>query len=371
MNIAVNTRLLINDLHGGIEWFTYECLKRITINNPEHSFYFIFDRNFNSKFIFSDNVQGIVLGPKAIHPVIWHYWMEHKVAPFLKSIKADIFISPDGALPINTDTPCLPVIHDINFMHRRRDLPFLKSIYFRKQFRKFAEKASRIATVSEYSKNDLINTWQLDPSRIDVVYNGVSEKFFPQKDTDNNNRPEKPYFLFVGNLSPRKNIPNLIRAYNRFRDRVQEEYQLVIAGERFFLNGEVDRLITNSDYKDEIILTGKKTPDELRLLYSNAIALVFVPWFEGFGIPLLEAMKCACPVICSDTTSMPEIAGDAAVLVKPDNPEMIADEMYRLISNPDIRESRIEIGYRQAEQFSWDNTASDLWNSVLKSLNNN
>ncbi|MDX2415135.1 MAG: glycosyltransferase family 1 protein, partial [Bacteroidales bacterium] len=265
----------------------------------------------------------------------------------------------------------LPVIHDINFMHRQRDLPFLKSIYFRKQFRKFAKKASRIATVSEYSKNDLINTWQLDPSKIDVVYNGVSEKFFPQKNTFDNNSPGKPYFLFVGNLSPRKNIPNLIRAYNKFRDRVEEEYRLVIAGERFFMNGEVDRLITNSDYKDEIILTGKKSPDELRLLYSNAIALVFVPWFEGFGIPLLEAMKCACPVICSDTTSMPEIAGDAAILVKPDSPEMIAEEMYRLISNPGIRESRIEIGYRQAEQFSWDNTASDLWNSVLKSLNIN
>lgn len=371
MNIAVNTRLLINDLHGGIEWFTYECMKRITVNSPEHSFYFIFDRNFNDKFIFSENVTGIVLRPQAIHPVIWHYWMERKVAPFLKSIKADIFISPDGALPLNSNTPCLPVIHDINFMHRKNDLPFLKSIYFRKQFRKFAEKANRIATVSEYSKNDIINTWQIDPSKIDIVYNGVSDQFFPQQDKVDDKIKVIPYFLFVGNLSPRKNIPNLIRAYNKFRDLAQEKHSLVIAGERFFLNGELDKLINDSVYKSDIILIGKKTPDELRLLYSNATALVFVPWFEGFGIPLLEAMKCACPVICSDTTSMPEIAGDAAILVKPDNPDMIAQAMYHVIKNPDTRDSRIEMGYRQAEKFNWDNTASDLWSSVLKSLNIN
>lgn len=369
MNIAVNTRLLINDLHGGIEWFTYESLIRITRSHPEHQFYFLFDRQFDDKYIFSSNITPIILKPRAVHPLLWHYWLEEKVAPALRQINADLFLSPDGMISLKTNVPTLPVIHDINFFHRKNDLPLLKSVYFRKQFRKFAEKASRIATVSEYSKKDITSSWGIDPQRIDVVYNGVSEIFCTRTEKESNLKLI-PFFLFVGNLSPRKNVPNLIRAYCNFRDTCNMEYKLLIAGERFFLNREMDSLINKSKYKDDIILLGKQTPGELLWLYQYATALVFVPWFEGFGIPVIEAMKCGTPVIASNTTSIPEISGDAALLVDPGDTAAIASAMEKLIRMDKLKEEIIKRGFEQADKFSWDNTAESLWESILKAIKN-
>ena len=367
MNIAVNTRLLINDLHGGIEWFTYESLRRITSANPEHKFYFIFDRPYDEKFIFSSNIEPLVLGPRAVHPILWHYWLQYRVKPAMRKIGADIFLSPDGMIPLGTGIPVVPVIHDINFMHRRKDLPFLQSIYFRRRFRKFACKATRIVSVSEYSKQDMVNTWGLDPGLIDVVYNGVSDEYYPDNTVNGQSYPT-PYFLFVGNLSPRKNVPNLLKAFDKFKDNCDTDHKIIIAGERFFLNGETDRLIRTSKYKDDIILVGKKNRAELRKLYSMAEALVFVPWFEGFGIPVVEAMKCGTPVITSNTSSLPEVGGDAAIYVDPAMPDDIASAMEKLVRMNRLRNDMVEKGKIQAANFSWDNTATDLWKSLMKSI---
>lgn len=367
MNIAVNTRLLIDDLHGGIEWFTYESLRRITAANPGHKFYFIFDRQYDEKFVFSSNVEPLVLGPRAVHPLLWHYWLQYRVKPLLKRIGADIFLSPDGMIPLGTGIPSIPVIHDINFMHRKEDLPFLQSLYFRQRFRKFALEASRVVTVSEFSKKDMIDTWGINPEKIDVVYNGVSEEYFPDN-TANDLVPADPYFLFVGNLSPRKNVANLLRAFNIFRDKSGTKHKLIIAGERFFLNGETDREIGASKYKEDILLVGKKSRNELRMLYSRAEALVFVPWFEGFGIPVVEAMKCATPVITSSTTSLPEVGGDAAIYVDPGRPAEIASAMQKLLIMNGLRKDLLEKGRIQANKFSWDNTAAGLWETLIKSI---
>ena len=369
MNIAVNTRLLIDDIHGGIEWFTYETLSRITRNQPGHNFYFLFDRQVNDSFIFSSNITPVVIRPRAVHPVLWYYWLEKKIPSVLKNIRADLFLSPDGMISLSTDVPSLPVIHDISFFHRKDDLPFLKSQYNRHFFRKFAEKATRIATVSEFSKKDLVDSWGADHLKIDVVYNGASEIFYPMDYNSEEAEQVNPYFLFVGNLSPRKNVANLVRAYNLFRNESPSPVRLIIAGERFSLNSELDRVIRQSPYQRDIILTGKRSREQLRNLYNRAEALIFVPWFEGFGVPVIEAMRCGTPVIASNTTSIPEIAGEAAILVNPGNPAEIKSAMEKVVIDNDLQKSMINKGFNQAAKFTWDNSAGLLWESILKSTN--
>lgn len=385
MRIAVNTRLMINDIHGGIEWFSYECLKRICTAHPEHEFIFLFDRPYDEKFIFSSNIEPHIVKPTTIHPLFWYIWLEYKVPTVLRKTGADLFLSPDGMMPLRTDIPCIPVIHDINFYHRRHDLPRLKSLYYRKYFKLYAQKARRVVTVSEYSKQDMVRSWNIDPGKIDVVYNGAADEFSSSegtKDTKGKKNSEdiietsgtkatrdtKPYFLFVGNLSPRKNAANLVLAYERYRKELKGKAELIIAGDRLFMNRETDRIYMNSDYKNDIHFVGRKSRDELRSLYSEAIALVFVPWFEGFGIPLVEAMKCGTAVIASDTTSMPEIAGDAARLVNPSDTKAIAREMLTVEKDENLRKEMIRKGFLNSKKYTWDKTADLLWQSIEKSI---
>lgn len=374
MNIAVNSRLLVDDIHGGIEWFTYETLSRITSSHPEHRFFFIFDRPFRSEYVFSGNIEPLVLPPRTRHPVLWYWWLEKAMPPLLRKISADLFVSPDGLMPLKTNIPCLPVIHDINFWHRKKDLRPLVSGFYRYYYPRYARRAARIATVSEYSKSDMVNSWGIDPGKIDIVSNGASDHFFPEDEIDRSiTRREvtggEMFFLFVGNLSPRKNVPNLIRAYNLFRANGSYSHKLVVAGDRFFLNGELDREYRSSMWKEDILFTGMLDRDRLRSIYSAAEALVFVPWFEGFGIPVVEAMKCGTPVIASNTTSLPEVGGDAALYVDPASPGEICSAMMNVAGNRELRKELMAKGVERSSLFSWDRSADLLWESIESSLN--
>lgn len=373
MVIAVNTRLLINNIHGGIEWFTYEILSRVVKSNPEHHFVFIFDRPYNPEFVFSGNVEPVFTGPRAIHPFLWYRWIEKSVPEILKDYRADLFISPDGMIPGNSSVPSIPVIHDISFVHRPADIPWLKSQFYRRYFPRYAARAARIMTVSDYSASDISLSWGIDRSLIDIVYNGASEEFYPDRGPLTplipGIREESSFFLFVGNLSPRKNVPNMIRAYNRYRENSDSDTMLVICGDRFFLNSELDLLYSKSPYRDDIVFTGPMNREQLRRLYSNALALLFVPWFEGFGIPVVEAMRCGTPVIASDSTSLPEISGDAALLVDPGNIEEIASAMQKTETDSELRKRLITRGFDNAEKFTWEKAALSFWESVSKVIN--
>ncbi|MCA1760933.1 MAG: glycosyltransferase, partial [Bacteroidales bacterium] len=162
MRIAVNTRLLLKGKLEGMGWFSYETLKRMTRNHPEHEFIFIFDRPYSEEFIFSENITPVVIGPPARHPVLFYFWFEFQIPRVLKKHKADVFLSPDGYLSLKTKVPQLAVIHDISFAHRPQDIPGMKRWYYNYFFPKFARKATRIATVSNYSKTDIAKTYQVD-----------------------------------------------------------------------------------------------------------------------------------------------------------------------------------------------------------------
>lgn len=373
MVIAVNTRLLLKGKLEGIGWFTLETLKRITIGHPEHRFIFIFDRPFDEEFIFAENITPVVIGPPTRHPVLWYLWFEYQIPRVLKKYRADLFLSPDGYLSLRTKVPQLAVIHDINFVHRPADLPWLKAKYYNYFFPKFAKKAKRISTVSFYSKEDITRSFKVDYDKIDVVYDGINQIFKPTSEEERAAVRRKytagiPYFLFVGALHPRKNVGGLLRAFDAFKSVNGNQTKLLIVGGEMHKTGEILETYNNMRCKEDVVFTGRVSTSELHQILGAALALTFVPFFEGFGIPVVEAMSAGVPVICSNTTSIPEVGGSAVLYADPCKIEQITEAMIKMTEDTDFRKELIEKGFEQKNKFSWDETARLLWMSVERAL---
>lgn len=371
MLIVVNTRLLIPDRLDGIGRFTYETFSRITQDQPDHHFVFLFDRPIDSSFIFSENITPVKLFPPARRTWLFKIWFEYSVTKLLRDFKADLFVSPDGFLSLKTGVPSLPVIHDLNFEHYPQDLPPKITDYYRTYFPQFARKAKRIATVSEFSKNDIATRYNINPDEIDVVYNGASEGFVPaDAETITAVRKKysdgKPYFLFVGGLHPRKNIVRLLQAYELFRKTNDSQTQLVIVGQPYWKGFDLTQTLQQMQFRADVHFTGRVPQDELYRIMGSAHALTYVPYFEGFGIPIVEAMQCDVPVITSNVTSMPEIGGDAVLQVDPFEVSSIAGGMQALDNDPLLRAALLAKAKQQREKFSWDKSADLLWASMMR-----
>ena len=357
----------------GIGWFTFETLRRIVNSHPEHTFYFIFDRPYQKEVIFSDNVVPVVLFPPTRHPFLWYIWFEWRIPRLLKKIGADMFLSTDGYISLRSRVPSCAVIHDINFEHRPLDLPYLTRKYYRYFFPRFAREATRLATVSEYSRRDIINNYGIDEEKIDLVYNGASKNFTPATAQEIEAVREQytngaPYFIFVGTIHPRKNIKNLLRAFELFREEHKAPFKMVIVGKKTFLAKATEDQLESMKFKSDVIFTGRLSSGELNDIMSAAWALTFVPFFEGFGIPLVEAMNCDIPILTSNVTSLPEIAGDAAVYAEPESPGSIRDGMVRIVKEKGLREELIARGKKRRKLYSWDNTANELWKTIERVL---
>ena len=373
MRIAVNTRLLLKGKLEGIGWFTFETLIRMTQNHPEHEFIFIFDRPYDPDYIFSDNITPVVIGPQARHPLLFYIWFDFQIPKVLKKYKADLFLSPDGYLSLRTQVPQLAVIHDINFVHRPDDLPWLIAKYYNYFFPKFARIAKRIATVSFYSKEDIARSFKIDYDKIDVVYDGINQIFEPLLEKEKKKIRKKytdgtEYFLFVGALHPRKNVSGLLQAFDAFKGETTNSIKLMIVGGEMHKTGDIFETYENMRFKNDVIFTGRVSTDELHDIFGAALALTFVPFFEGFGIPVVEAMSAGVPVICSNTTSIPEVGGNAVVYADPMKIDQITDAMIKLANDKELRKNLIEKGFEQKNKFSWDETANLLWQSVKKAL---
>ena len=373
MVIAVNTRLLLPGKMEGIGWFTYENLRRITVNHPEHQFIFIFDRKYDEKFIFNSNVTPVIANPPSRHPILWYLFFEYGVPPVLKKFKADLFFSPDGWLSLRTKVKSLPVIHDLNFMHEPQWVSRAPRYYYNHFFPKFAQKANRIATVSEFSKQDITNRFQISPENIDVVYNGANESYTPINNEEKNDTRKRfskseEYFLFVGLVHPRKNLTRIIRAFNIYKQKTGRKEKLIIVGSTAYWTSDTSNAFENSAYKDDIIFVGRLEPIDLHKVFASAKVLVFASLFEGFGIPILESMYCDVPVITSDATSMPEIGGEAAIYVDPYSTDSIAEAMIKITADENLYNDLIVKGRVQRRKFSWDNSASLVWNAIEKTL---
>lgn len=373
MKIAVNARMLRKNQMDGIGWFTYNTMYHIVKQNPQIQFHFLFDSGIDKEFIFSDNVIPHNLFPPAKHPLLNIIWFEWSVRRALQKIDPDLFLSPDGNLCLGWKGKQYGVVHDINFVHISEDLKWSNRKYYNYFFPKYIRKAARLGTVSEYSKEDIVNTYKTNPDKIDVVYNGINSFYEPENDTVKKSAREKytggsEYFIFVGTLHPRKNILRLMQAFELFKKRTSSDMKLLLAGREMYKTDEMHHLKNNMQYGQDVIFTGRVPAEELKKIFASAFCLAFVPYFEGFGIPIIEAMQCDVPVITSNVTSMPEVAGDAALLVDPYNVDDIAKAMERLLLDPALRQALIQKGRIRKTVFSWERTAQLLWDSVSRIL---
>lgn len=373
MKIAVNTRLLLKGRLEGIGWYTFETMKRIVKNHPEHTFYFLFDRAYDSSFVFEKNVVPVVLHPQARHPILFWIWFEISVFSFLKKNDIDLFLSPDGYLSLRTKTPSIAVIHDLNFEHYPLDLPWLVRKYYRYFFPRFAKKASRIVTVSEFSKKDIHEQYGIDSAKIDVSLNGMNADFRVCELAEVESTKQKfsdgqDYFLFIGSLHPRKNLVNMFKAFDLFRKNNRTDIKLLIVGEKKWWTKEIATAYAEMAFKEEVLFLGRLSPEDLCRALSASLALVYVSYFEGFGIPIIEAYQCGTAVITSKVTSMPEVAGDAALLVDPFSVPDIASAMEKMAFDSLLRADLIAKGKNRKNMFSWDITAEKLWEGVEKEM---
>jgi len=373
VRIAINTRFLLKNELEGIGWFTYEVGKRLVERHPEHEFLFLFDSKYDPSFVFGKNVTPIVVFPPARHPFLWYWWYEWSIPQVLKKYKADVFLSTDGYGSLRTSVPSVLIIHDIAYRYMRHHFSRLMRDYFDYFVPKFVKKASRIVTVSEFSKNDLIQQLDVPPNKIAVSYNGCKATFQPLQDQEKQQvraqyAEGQDYFLYVGSIHPRKNVHRLIQAFDQFKKNTQSPVKLLIGGRFAWQTGEVKDAYDRADFKNDITFLGYVSNEDLPKLVGAALALVYVSLFEGFGVPLLEAMHCDVPVITSTTSSLPEVAGEAGLLVDPYDVTAIAEAMQTLYQNPVLRQNLIEKGKTQREQFNWEKATDVVWENIQWAL---
>jgi glycosyltransferase involved in cell wall biosynthesis len=371
MRIAINARFLLTGKLEGIGWFTYEICKRLVQQHPEHEFVFFFDRPFDPEFIFGKNVTPVVLFPPARHPFLFFAWFEFAVTRALKRHKIDVFFSPDGFMSLTSKVPTLLTIHDLAYAHFPEQIRFMDRKYYQYFMPRFARKAAKITTVSEFTKQDIMTQLSLSSDKIDVVYNGCRTFFTPMSIAEkaavkNQYSGGEDYFVYIGAIHPRKNVHRLISAFDAYKQRSNSKAKLLLGGRFAWQVGAVKDAFDQTEYKDDILFLGYLNTTELHHITASALAMVYVSTFEGFGVPLLEAMHCDVPTITSTTSSMPEVVGDAGICIAPEDVEGIADAMFRVERDTALRAMLIERGRLQRQKFSWDISANQIWAEILE-----
>ena len=264
-------------------------------------------------------------------------------------------------------SPCPVVvsIHDLSFEHLPGTFTWRSRQQLRLTVRRSAHKAAQIISLSEHGRADLVSTYQLNPEKVNVIPLAASSYFCRTSDEQELQRVrqtygiEGEYILSVGAIQPRKNLSRLIAAYSRLRWANPEGKlpKLVLVGKCAWLYDETLRTIREMGVTDSVVLTGYVPQADLPPLYSGALCFVYPSYFEGFGLPPLEAMKCGAPVIVGNKTSLPEVVGDAGVLVDPFDVDDIASAIQRVIADPGLRTLLRAQGLERAKLFDWQETA--------------
>ncbi len=371
MKVAINTRFLLKNKLEGIGRVTFEIVKRIVQSHPEDEFIFLFDRPYDKAFIFAENIKPIILKPPARHPFLWYWWFEQSLPAALRQHRADVFFSPDNHLSLKAKTKTVMITHDLAHIHYPNEIPFLAKKFYDYYVPKYVQKADHIIAVSEFTKKDIIKQYQTEEQKISVVYNACTDNFKPIDVSVKNNIKKKyaegqDYFFYIGSINPRKNIINLIHAFELFKMKTKSSNKLLLGGRFAWQSGPIKNAFDQSKFQSDIKLLGYLEEEELPKIIAAAKALVYVSLFEGFGLPILEAFHCETPVITSNVTSMPEVAGEAALMV---NPKSVVEIAKAMEATADQTRSQqfVEKGKAQREKFSWDDSAKKVY-AILKEV---
>lgn len=351
MKIGIDVRE-IRDYITGIGRFLLEFLKEA---NKYKEFEFILFGNQYTNFSKNELVgyKKIVMKEKI---TLW--WDQVQLNRAANENKIDVFFSPYYKMPIFSNIPTVIFLFDIIYLKVEPYKSRFKNKCYIKNYIKFASrKAQKILTCSYFTKKDLIDILNLPEQKLKVVYLSVDEKFRPQslneiQQVKQKYNIQKKYFLYVSNSKPHKNLNRLIQAYTLLSDEIKKEYQLVLGGVGNFFNSQFSTL--NSQLINFI-------PDEdLPGLYSGAELFVFPSLYEGFGLPPLEAMACGTPVITSNASSLPEVVGDATILVNPYDVNEIKEAIEKVLTDEQLKNSMIEKGLLRARYFTVEKQANKI-----------
>ena len=374
MRIAVNTRFLLKGNLEGLGIYTQEIFRRVVQTMPDHEFFFFFDRPYEKSFLFAKNVTPVVVPPPARHPLLWYAWFEYSVPRYLEKYQIDLFITPDGYASLRTAVPQILTVHYLGFEHYPEHVPFLARKYYQYFTPKFVRKATKIIAVSEYTKQDIIRLYQIAENKITVIHNGfdLDENELVQLSVENvmktHQLKPKEYFIFIGAVHPRKNVLGILRAFSLFKQKTNSDFKLLLLGRNAWLNKELQKEIQNSKFKNDIVWITEMERGKLLRMLQLSYSLVFPSYFEGFGIPVLEAMQLSVPVITSNVSALPEVAGDAALLCDPSQPENISNEMVRLYTDKSLYDKLVVKGKDRGKEFTWEKSAAQFTTIILQEL---
>ena len=303
---------------------------------------------------------GAAPGPLDENPVRRIVWEQMALPITLSRRKVDVFHGPVNVVPLVTHVPCVVTVHDLAFLKFSGQVTAPRRAWLTGAIRASARRARRVITVSESTRADLIDWLALPEEVVRAIPLGVSPHIKPISgdaldEFKRSRQIERPFVLTVGTIEPRKNLPTLLRAFSQIKDRVEQD--LILVGPDGWLTGDIRRTLNELSLGDRIHMTGFVADDELGSWYSAADAFAFPSFYEGFGLPVAEAMSCGTPVVASDSSSIPEVVGDAGVLIPPDNVDAWADALSQLLADRDRMESLGQLGRARSRAFSWDRTA--------------
>ncbi|MBB5441222.1 glycosyltransferase involved in cell wall biosynthesis [Pedobacter sp. AK017] len=303
-------------------------------------------------------------------------YFEHVSVPFyLKKNSFNLYHCPGYILPFFSKTSNVVTIHDLMAIDYPKLCQNETAAYFNMFLPNTIKNAQKIITVSNVVKNDILNKYsKIDESKIEVIYPGIGKHFQKIPDTHVNelvkkkyNLPPK-YFLFVGNLEPKKNIERIIEAYHELKKNVNIDHKLLIVGRRAWKFSSIFKLVVQKKLQSEVLFLGYVNENDLPSIYSSAEIFIFPSIYEGFGIPVLEAMACGCPTIISNRGALPEISGGICLQVDPFSITEIVNAVSTLLMHAQFRELSIIKGINWSKKFTWDLSAEKtdkLYNSLI------
>lgn len=282
----------------------------------------------------------------------------------LRRVKADVFHAPHYVLPQFLPCPAVVTIHDCIHLRFPEYLPNRFAYGYAKLFMTMAARqATRVLTVSEASKRDILGYLRVPAAKVEVIYNGLDDRFSRSPDTAEVELVRQrfqltdPYLLYAGNIKPHKNVDRVIEAFARLKKRGHESLKLLIIGDEISKSPQLRRAVHRLQLHQQVRFLGFVSNDTLAVLFRLASVFVFPSLYEGFGLPPLEAMASGTPVVTSNVSSLPEVVGDAALLVDPRDAAAIAGAVERILEDPALRQALVQKGLVRSREFSWERAA--------------
>jgi len=354
MKILIDARVLIKGGVSGVEEYTRNLVKAL-LAADRHNQYILF-YNGRRKVPLNFNAPIIDWGiPNKILDLSFRFLNWPKIDSLTK---ADVIFSPHFNILAVKNRPRIITFHDLSFVHH----PYFFSLkqrlwHWLQNIQKQVDLADKIIAVSEFTKQDLIETWQIPAEKIKVVYSGIADEFRPAASSS----ADYPYILYLGTLEPRKNVVALIKAFNLLKTGKKfANFKLILAGKTGWLYNNIIREAAASPFRRDIIFYGQVNNNDRVKLYSQAQVFVYPSFFEGFGFPPLEAQACGCPVVAAQRTSLIETLRDSALLVNPWSVQDLADAIDAIISDEHLRQKLQQAGLTNAKRFSWQKTAAAM-----------